>query len=149
MTEKFDFVIINTDGACSGNPGPMAIAFILKFSDNTEFRHSDFLGFGTNNIAEYQAVLKALEYIKNNNIISGKYVFRSDSQLVVNQLNNKWRVRDPVLYGLKKKIVEICKEIGYIKTGKRSKPDLPEITFTWIPRDQNKQADRLASACFK
>ncbi|OSS42538.1 Ribonuclease HI [Desulfurella amilsii] len=142
---KYDFVVVNTDGSCIDNPGSMGIAFVIQFDDNTVFRYSEYIGFGTNNLAEYQAVLKALEYIQKNNIIANRFIFKSDSQLIVKQINGEWQTKDHILDEIRKKIIAICNSIGYIKTKKtKPKSNIAEFTFSWIPREQNRLADRLA-----
>lgn len=57
-------IVIHTDGACSGNPGPAGIGVLLERPDGEVIEHSEFIGEGTNNIAELTAILRALEMLK-------------------------------------------------------------------------------------
>ena len=57
-------IVIHTDGACSGNPGPAGIGVFIERPDGELIEHSEFIGEGTNNIAELTAILRALEMLK-------------------------------------------------------------------------------------
>jgi ribonuclease HI len=124
-------VIINVDGAARGNPGPAAIGAILKDEDgNTLGRISRPIGVTTNNQAEYQAVIVALEKA----ISSGatQVVLKSDSELVVNQINGQYKIKNTALRPLYQKVVQL---IG----------SLESFSITYIPREQNTGADALAN----
>jgi ribonuclease HI len=84
-----------TDGASRGNPGPSAYAFILVRGGTIIARESGFIGTGTNNVAEYEAVIRALDLAAEYG--TGSVEVFSDSELVVRQLNGLYAVKKPHL----------------------------------------------------
>ena len=91
-------LLIFTDGGARGNPGPAAIGFIIK--DNygeVLVELGKFIGRATNNVAEYQAVIEALTWLKNNyqrkELSNDQIDFFLDSNLVVNQLNGFYKIK--------------------------------------------------------
>ena len=119
---------IFTDGASFGNPGPMGIGVVIKKNGVIVLEISEYIGEGTNNIAEYTAVIRALEYVQK---MGEKNVhLRSDSQLIVRQLNGDYKTKDPKLLPLKRKIDSLLKGVSVI--------------FEHIPREQNEEADELS-----
>lgn len=84
-----------TDGASRGNPGPSAYAFILVRDGMIIARESGFIGTGTNNIAEYEAVIRALNLAGEYG--TGRIEVFSDSELVIRQLNGRYAVKKPHL----------------------------------------------------
>jgi ribonuclease HI len=121
-------IIAFTDGASSGNPGPMGIGVVLIRDGFVVEELSEYLGDGTNNIAEYKAVIKALE--TTHSMGEMEVHIKSDSELVVKQLNNEYRVKDPELVLLKKHVDRLCVGI--------------KVSFEHIPREKNKEADKLS-----
>jgi len=113
---------IYIDGGCSGNPGPMRIAL---FDTATKFSKIRKRGDGTNNIAEYQALILALVYIKHAASNDTYVKIKSDSKLVVEQFNGRWKCKDATL----RKYLD--------KSLKLSAEATPLITVEWIPREQN------------
>ena len=126
-------IIINTDGACAGNPGAMGIGGVIhqKHPEEKTFTFSESAGRGTNNEAEYMAVIKALEMALP--LQPESVIVRSDSQLVICQINGVYRINHAHLAKLCSKAQSLVRKFP----GK--------VDFTWIPREQNKQADALAS----
>jgi ribonuclease HI len=123
-------MIIHTDGGARGNPGPAAIGVVIKAEDNTLIHTiSRRIGQTTNNIAEYSAVVAALEWIKGCMLPVVSCNFFLDSTLVVNQLNGLFKVKDGHLRELVLKVRILEQEIG-----------LP-IYYTYVPREKNKEAD--------
>lgn len=121
-------LIIYTDGASLGNPGPMGIGIVIYKGKLRVEELSEYIGIGTNNIAEYTAVIKALETARR---MGGREVhIKSDSLLVVKQLNHEYRVKDPKLRPLKRKVEELAKGL--------------EVHFEHIPREKNTAADKLS-----
>jgi len=120
-----------TDGACIGNPGLMGIGVVFQNGGATEKSVSESCGYGTNNEAEYLAVLRAVE-------LAAEFQYRgvrvrTDSQLVVNQLNGEYAINQPHLYKLAQKI-------------KKKAQGLTEgFSILWTSRESNKEADALAS----
>lgn len=120
---------IHTDGGSKGNPGPMHIGVVIYDSSGTEIKSvSEFIGEGTNNYAEYSAVVRALEVAKE--LGGTDLVFRSDSQLLVRQLNGEYKVRSDNIRPLYEKIVSLISSFN-------------SVSFEWVPRENNEVADRL------
>jgi len=120
---------IYTDGGARGNPGPGGIGVVIKYNDKI-LEFSEYIGHLTNNQAEYKAVILALEEAKKINI--KEIDFYLDSELVVNQLNRKYKIKNQELSFL------------FIKVWNLSS-NFEKITYTHIPREQNKEADRLVN----
>lgn len=110
--ETYPDCIIYTDGASRGNPGPAAYAFTITILGVVSYQESKYIGTATNNIAEYTAILKALED-PIVGIVTNEYpnitVF-SDSMLVVNQINGTYKVKSPELAEYHEKIVNLIKK---------------------------------------
>ena len=124
-------VVIYADGASLGNPGPAAIGAIIKDEQgNLITTISQRIGTTTNNQAEYRAIIAALE--KAISLGAREVELRSDSELVVKQINGLYRVKKTTLRPLYQKVVQL---IG----------SLEGFTVTRIPRQQNREADRLAN----
>lgn len=130
------------DGLCQPiNPGGISCyAFIVK-SDG-RIIHSDygvaakpFSEESTNNVAEYTALAKALQWLLANNLNSKKVEIKSDSQLVVNQLTGDYKVKA-------RRILPLFKQILFLKT------KFQDIQIIWIPRDKNREADRLTNKAY-
>jgi ribonuclease HI len=122
---------IFTDGAARGNPGPAAIGVVV-FSEGRKLleEYKEFLGHATNNVAEYRGLIAGLKIAKKYMPCSIR--FRLDSDLVVRQMKGEWRVKDANLSVL-------CNE------AKGMLSDFEKVEFTYVPREQNKNADRLAN----
>ncbi len=121
-------LIIFTDGASLGNPGPMGIG-VAAFRHGKKVKEiSEYIGEGTNNIAEYTAVMRALEFARGEG--EKEVHIKSDSQLVVRQLNGEYKVKDEKLKALKLAVDELC--VGMA------------VKFEHIPREQNEGADALS-----
>ena len=89
---------VYTDGSCIPNPGPMGAAYVIISNDKIIHEDSFFLEKGTNNIGEYMAVQKAIEYInKTDDLSKLSFTLFSDSNLVIKQLNKIWKIKDPIL----------------------------------------------------
>jgi ribonuclease HI len=130
------------DGLCQPiNPGGIACyAFVVNRNGKTI--HSDYGVAGepfskdsTNNVAEYTALAKALEWLVAGNLVSDKVVINSDSQLVVNQLQGNYRVKG-------KRIIPLYKQVLQLKAR------FPDIEITWVPREKNREADRLTNIAY-
>lgn len=127
-TEK---LIIYTDGGARGNPGPAGIGAVLKAGDGkTVAEISRYLGVATNNQAEYQAVIAALE--KARELGARDLEFYLDSELVVRQLNRQYKVKNAELAPLFLKIHNLS--VGFKK-----------LSFRHITRENNQAADRLVN----
>lgn len=133
-------LVIHCDGASRGNPGPAAAAFIVTDSSGKLITQSGkFLGVTTNNQAEYHAVLLALTWI-NQNIASLRGAdFYLDSELVARQLSGQYKIKSQELLPLAIKIKNIQNSLI------SSTSSISRISFRSIPRNLNKDADRLVN----
>ena len=132
---KIKRVIIFTDGVSRGNPGPAAIGATIKDEQGKVVATiSQGIGRTTNNQAEYRAIIAALE----NAIRLGanQVDMYSDSELVVRQINGRYRVKKASLKPLYQKV-------------KQLQSQLEGFTITHIPRQQNTEADSLANMALK
>lgn len=116
---------IFTDGGSRGNPGPSAIGVIIN-----DKKYSKFIGQKTNNQAEYEAIIFALEQAKKLKL--QELEINLDSELVCKQLNREYKIKDKDLQPL------------FIKAWNLSL-DFKKIIFKHIPREQNKKADKLVN----
>jgi ribonuclease HI len=104
---------VYTDGAARGNPGPAACAFIVVQSSKIMFSDVKYINRATNNIAEYNAIINALNYVKD--AYSGEIEINSDSNLAIQQINGKWKINYPHLAKLQRKVLEISKKFKHVK----------------------------------
>lgn len=124
--------IIFTDGAAEPNPGPAAIGAIIKDEQGRLItRISRRIGMATNNQAEYRAVIAALEEAIKLGVTHVK--LNSDSELVVKQINGRYRVKKAALKPLHQKVRQL---LGLLEG----------FAITHIPREQNVEADSLANS---
>lgn len=117
------------DGAARGNPGPAGAGIILKVDGHVE-KIKRYLGRRTNNQAEYLALIKALEVLAS--IGCRSVTAYTDSQLVVNQLTGRYRVRDAELKRLHSRVSELAKKFE-------------KFDIVYVSREANREADRLAN----
>jgi len=124
--------IIHTDGGSRGNPGPAAIGIVIEFPDSEKktIEIGEKIGETTNNVAEYKAIIRALKEAASLGVTDADCFL--DSELVVRQVTGVYRIKDARLALLAQEIREIKKQI-------------PKITYTSIPREKNKQADKLVN----
>ena len=132
---KIKRLVIFTDGAAAPNPGPAAIGAIIKDEQGKLLaRISQRIGRATNNQAEYRAIIAALEKAVS---LGAKHVeVNSDSELVVKQINGKYRVKKATLKPL-------YQEVNKLQSR------LESFTITHISRWQNTEADNLANKALK
>lgn len=130
-------VIAYTDGGARGNPGPAAIGVYIVDANGKAIREvKQAIGNSTNNFAEYNGVLVALQTLK---ALYGKKTkdmqieIRMDSELVKKQLNGEYQIKEPGL-------VPFYMEIHNLRVS-----NFPNLTLTHVPRAQNKEADRLVN----
>lgn len=130
--------IVHTDGGSRGNPGPAALgAVIEKSGGGMKHEYGEFLGRTTNNEAEYQAVVFALKKLKQliGKEKAGEAVVEvhADSELLVKQLSGQYKITD-------EKMQRFFLEIWNLKL------DFGEVVFKHVPREENKEADRMVNA---
>jgi len=124
---------VYSDGASRGNPGISAIAFMIVTEEGRLLkRYSRYVGVRTNNQAEYEALISALE--SASKLTDQEVTCCMDSELVVKHLNGEYQVRNPTLKTLWLRVQEL-------------KQSFRRITFTSVPRTDThiKQVDRLAN----
>ncbi|HUV35835.1 MAG TPA: ribonuclease HI family protein [Patescibacteria group bacterium] len=130
-SRRSDTLIIYTDGASRGNPGPASIAAVVYLpSGKLLISRSSMIGTATNNVAEYRAVLDGLELARNLHAV--EIEIKLDSELVVRQLNGEYRVKNKDLRILHDAVLA---EMSHFA----------RCTFEHISRAQNTEADRLAN----
>jgi ribonuclease HI len=129
-------ITIYTDGGARGNPGPAAIGVVIQKEGQTLKKYSDFIGRATNNQAEYEAVIFALKKVK---LLFGKKKAKAmeievclDSELIARQLNHQYKIKEKDLQPLFLKVWNLILDFG-------------QVSFKYIPRQQNKEADRLVN----
>lgn len=104
---------VYTDGACRGNPGPAAFAFII--STVPETRKAGYIGIATNNRAEYIAIIEALRTIKSLKIADEIELF-TDSELVVRQLLGEYEIKNAALKLLNHEVLTLAEDIVLVPT---------------------------------
>ena len=124
-------VLIYTDGAARGNPGPAGAGAILRDPDGAVLAEiAEPLGHATNNVAEWTAVLLALEEARR--LGATQVDLRMDSQLVARQISGIYRVKHPDLKPIHAAVMDLLRTLdGY--------------TVGHVPRELNREADRLSN----
>ena len=130
-----DRVKIFSDGAARGNPGPASIGVVIE-SGRTKKTYREFIGYATNNEAEYKASIFGLQKVK---LLFGKSKSKGlnlecflDSELVVKQLNHEYKVLEENIQ-------------KYFLLAWNLAVDFKGVSYTHIPRSKNAEADRLAN----
>ena len=130
------------DGLCQPiNPGGISCyAFIVKSDGKIIYTDYGVAGEpfsedSTNNFAEYTALVKALQWLHTNNFSSIRIEIKSDSQLVVNQLRGDYKVKS-------RRIMSIYKQALLLKK------KFQDMEIKWVPRDENREADRLTNKAY-
>lgn len=125
---------IHTDGGARGNPGPAALGVVIGAPFNKNY--SQYLGKKTNNEAEYEGVVFALGKLKalvgKNKTKEAEVEIFMDSELAVKQLNYEYKIQSPNIIPLFIKVHNL-------------RLDFERVHFTHIPREQNKDADKLVN----
>jgi len=129
MNKQVDFIIY-IDGASSGNPGHAAVGVVIKDKlRNREEMISQYIGIGTNNFAEYAALITALQRAQE---LGAKEVYiKSDSELLVKQLKGEYKVKSDNLKQLNEQAVRLLKAFRFFR-------------IEHIKREFNEEADKLA-----
>lgn len=141
MTDKK--IIIHCDGGARGNPGPAAIGVTIDIPGETQAllkpsprKYGEFIGETTNNVAEYKAVIFALKKVKQligkKKAAEADLLVNIDSELLYKQLGGEYKVLEPELQSL---FIEIW----------NLKQDFKSVEIKQIPREKNKEADRLVN----
>jgi ribonuclease HI len=123
--------VANIDGASRGNPGPASYAVVLRDPDGTVILElAKNIGRQTNNVAEYFALLAALDYATLHGIASLR--IRSDSELLVRQMQGVYKVKSPDLKPLQERAAKLSRQLQY-------------FAIEHVRRELNKDADALAN----
>jgi len=131
VTTTGTFAIIYSDGGSRGNPGPSASGFVIMSEAGEVIAEGGaYLGYSTNNVAEYQAVYLGLE--KAQELGYRVVDFRMDSQLVARQLNGMYKIKHPELLPIYHRINELARQFE-------------RVTFTHVLREYNKLADGVVN----
>lgn len=138
MSNHFTEIKINTDGGSRGNPGQAAVGVMAKSDDQTIFTVSKPIGITTNNVAEYTAVIEALNYLRDQGISAEKIQFILDSELIVKQITGLYQIKQDHLKQLRFEVVEL---INFLK----EKGQIKNLSFLHVKRHLNKEADTLVN----
>ncbi|MEV8196858.1 reverse transcriptase-like protein, partial [Streptomyces sp. NPDC079141] len=124
--------IVEADGGSRGNPGPAGYGAVVSDAATGQAlaERAEYLGVVTNNVAEYRGLLAGLRAAHELDPTASVHV-RMDSKLVVEQMSGRWKIKHPDMKPLAMEASRIFP------------PD--RVTYEWIPRAQNKHADRLAN----
>lgn len=131
MRDTANAIVVNVDGASRGNPGPSGIGYVI-YDNNGQVveRSGEFIGFATSRMAEYYAVRKGVSRALTLGFRTVRFV--SDSLMVVNQLNNIFKVKNKDILPVYKDILEMIDKFD-------------AVSFVHVPRAQNAAADSEAN----
>ncbi|MCU1301615.1 MAG: ribonuclease [Candidatus Sulfotelmatobacter sp.] len=125
------YLIAHSDGGARGNPGPAGYGVVIQDQSGHKIAHlSEYLGHQTNNFAEYQGLIAALEYALQNGPKALKLI--SDSELLVRQIKGIYKVKNSTLQDLHGRAKELIAQLQWFSIGHAL-------------REQNRDADRLAN----
>jgi len=120
------------DGGARGNPGPAAYGVVLREAGGaTLVATGKYVGRATNNVAEYYGLIAALDAARERGVT--RLRVESDSELMVRQMQGRYRVKSPDLRPLHERAVKLSREFEY-------------FDIAQIPREKNREADRLVNA---
>ena len=122
--------VAHIDGGARGNPGPAGYGVRIQRADGTIVELKEPLGVATNNVAEYRGLLAALTWAARHDV--AHFHVRSDSLLLVKQMRGEYRVKNAGLRPLWQEARSLVRQIR-------------EVQFEHVPRELNKDADRLAN----
>ena len=129
-------IIIYTDGGARNNPGPAGIGVIIEIPGKKIKEYGEYIGETTNNVAEYTAIIFALKKLKHllggEKAMKTNVLVKSDSELIVSQLLGKYKIFEDELKPLFINVWNL-------------KQDFKRVEFEHVPREQNKEADRLVN----
>jgi ribonuclease HI len=131
-------LVVEADGGSRGNPGPAGYGAVVcdAVSGEVLAERSEGIGTATNNVAEYQGLIAglraALDLAGPGRVAGSEVEVRMDSKLVVEQMSGRWKIKHPAMRLLAREASGLVGQLGSVR-------------FTWIPRERNKRADRLAN----
>lgn len=135
-------IVVHFDGLCQPkNPGGVATFGFTVDRDGKRI-HEDcglaarpYTEEATNNVAEYTGVLKAVEWLAGAGFLKEPIVVRGDSELVIKQLQGKYKVKSPLLAPIHGKLRQLSAKFS-------------SLTFDWVPREANRDADALTNRAY-
>lgn len=131
--EKISKFIINTDGGARGNPGPAGIGVVIRDEkENIIAEYKQYIGEATNNVAEYKALILAINEVLALSPKPLALEIRMDSELVVRQMNGQYKIKEPSLKLLAQEVLKLKNNFG-------------SVIFKHVFREQNKEADKLVN----
>lgn len=123
--------IANIDGGSRGNPGPASYGVVVRGPDGKiVFRIGKYVGRVTNNVAEYYGLIGALDYAQSHNI--SRLAVRSDSELLVRQMQGRYKVKSPDLRPLHERAQKMARSLAHFE-------------ISHLRRELNSEADELAN----
>ncbi|UVO10664.1 bifunctional RNase H/acid phosphatase [Mycobacterium sp. SVM_VP21] len=125
-------VVVEADGGSRGNPGPAGYGAVVWSADRSEVlaEAKDAIGVATNNVAEYRGLVAGLTEAAR--LGAADVAVFMDSKLVVEQMAGRWKVKHPDLVPLHRQARELASRFDHVR-------------YSWIPREENSHADRLAN----
>ncbi|MCS7091865.1 MAG: ribonuclease HI family protein [Patescibacteria group bacterium] len=135
MDREVKIIQVFSDGGSRGNPGMAACAFVVFVNNVIFHQESKYLGFTTNNDAEYQGLIMALNFLNTLDLSDYQQInIHLDSELIVNQLNGKYKVKNQKLKILYEKAINLINNLGV------------KVQIIHIPRSKNFLSDKLVNA---
>jgi ribonuclease HI len=126
-------LVAYVDGGCLGNPGPSGIGVVINGTAGGPVRIAKWIGHQDNNVAEYAALMEALQYAVSQK--AKKLHVYSDSEVVVRQMTGEYACRSPRLYSLHWTCRKLARALKF--------------SISHVPRESNCEANRLASAAVR
>ena len=125
--------IVEADGGSRGNPGPAGYGALVRDPETgiVLAERSESIGTATNNVAEYNGLIAGLRAAAEIDP-RAEIEVRMDSKLVVEQMSGRWKVKHPDMKPLAQTAADVARSF-------------PRVSYTWVPREKNKDADRLAN----
>ncbi len=125
-------LIINTDGGARGNPGPAGIGVVVANATGIILhKYKKYVGEVTNNVAEYKALILALEEVLKL-FPEAELEIRMDSELIVRQMQGRYKIKEPTLQMLAGEVIKL-------------RSQFKQVVFHHVRREYNKEADKLVN----
>ncbi len=124
-------VVLNTDGGARGNPGPAGTGVVIKDESGAIlYAVGEYIGEATNNVAEYKALIRALE--QAHHLGATEVKVNMDSELIVKQMLGQYKIKEPTLQQLAAQVIKL-------------RNNFEKVSFTHVRRELNKEADLLVN----
>jgi ribonuclease H / adenosylcobalamin/alpha-ribazole phosphatase len=125
-------VAVEADGGARGNPGPAGWGAVVREVDTGQvlLERAEAIGVATNNVAEYRGLIAGLQAAAD--LGATEVDVSMDSKLVIEQMAGRWKIKHPGLRPLAAQAAALVR--GF-----------QAVTWTWVPRERNRHADRLAN----